>query len=71
MAAFLLGRKNQWRSGLKVVDEYAIIFIDVPVAQWIEHLSPEQGAQVRFLSGTLNNIRRMQNSEDLNESSKK
>ncbi len=25
---------------------------EVPVAQWIEHRSPEPGAQVQFLSGT-------------------
>src|SRR5579883_2355613 len=35
------------------VDEYGMIFIEVPVAQWIEHWSPEPVAQVRFLSGTL------------------
>ena len=33
-------------------DKYAIIGNEVPVAQWIEHRSPEPGAQVRFLSGT-------------------
>ena len=35
------------------VDEYGIISDEVPVAQWIEHWSPEPGAQVQFLSGTL------------------
>src|SRR5262249_5395398 len=33
-------------------DKYAIIGSEVPVAQWIEHRSPEPGAQVQFLSGT-------------------
>jgi hypothetical protein len=37
---------------LKTFDKYAIIGNEVPVAQWIEHRSPEPGAQVRFLSGT-------------------
>ncbi len=39
---------------LKTFDKYVIIDSEVPVAQWIEHRSPEPGAQVRFLSGTLN-----------------
>ncbi len=38
---------------LKAVDEYGIIPIEVPVAQWIEHSPPKRGAQVQFLSGTL------------------
>jgi hypothetical protein len=38
---------------LSAVDEYGIISVEVPVAQWIEHRPPESGAQVRFLSGTL------------------
>ena len=37
---------------LSAVDEYGIISDKVPVAQWIEHWSPEPGAQVQFLSGT-------------------
>ena len=42
-----------WLStSLSAVDEYGIISDEVPVAQWIEHWSPEPGAQVQFLSGT-------------------
>jgi hypothetical protein len=38
---------------LRAVDQYGIISDEVPVAQWIEHQTPDLGAQVQFLSGTL------------------
>ena len=45
--------KNRELLLLRRVDKYAMIVRDVPVAQWIEHRSPEPVALVRFQSGTL------------------
>jgi hypothetical protein len=45
-------KKRQEYLILGAVDEYGIISDEVPVAQWIEHWSPEPVAQVQFLSGT-------------------
>lgn len=48
------------RCDLRKLDEYGIVANEVPVAQWIEHRSPEPGALVRFQSGTLSNRKRFQ-----------
>ena len=43
---------NTVRKVLSLLVVYGIFIPDVPVAQWIEHRSPEPGALVRFQSGT-------------------
>jgi hypothetical protein len=56
---------------LKKFDKRGIIIDDVPVAQWIEHRSPEPVALVRFQSGTLQTINPLEKPKSLNESNRK